>query len=77
MGALAEKVASIAELEQAFIRAKAAERTYVIQIDTDPYDWSLGDVWWDVGVPESSEREQVRQAKADHESMRGRQRVGI
>ncbi|MEH6650375.1 MAG: 3D-(3,5/4)-trihydroxycyclohexane-1,2-dione acylhydrolase (decyclizing) [Motiliproteus sp.] len=77
MGALAEKVSSIAEFEQAFERAKAADRTYVIQIDTDPHDWSPGDAWWDVGVPEVSEREEIRQAKIDHEEQRCRQRVGV
>ncbi|MBL1378102.1 3D-(3,5/4)-trihydroxycyclohexane-1,2-dione acylhydrolase (decyclizing) [Zobellella iuensis] len=77
MGALAEKASSIAELEQAFIRAKAADRTYVIQIDTDPFDWSPGDAWWDVGVPEVSQREQVRQVKIEHEKMRRHQRIGV
>ncbi len=36
LGALAEHVGSIAELEAALARARAADRTYVIVIDTDP-----------------------------------------
>jgi 3D-(3,5/4)-trihydroxycyclohexane-1,2-dione acylhydrolase (decyclizing) len=77
MGALGEKVSSIAELEQAFGRAKAADRTYVISIDTDAYQWTSGDAWWDVGVPEVSPRETVRQARADHDEGKKKQRVGV
>jgi 3D-(3,5/4)-trihydroxycyclohexane-1,2-dione acylhydrolase (decyclizing) len=77
MGALGEKVNSIAELEQAFGRAKAADRTYVISIDTDAYQWTSGDAWWDVGVPEVSPRETVRQARADHDEGKKKQRVGV
>ena len=77
MGALGEKVNSIAELEQAFGRAKAADRTYVISIDTDAYQWTSGDAWWDVGVPEVSPREEVRQARADHDEGKKKQRVGV
>ena len=36
LGALAEHVNSIAELEAALARARAADRTYVVVIDTDP-----------------------------------------
>jgi 3D-(3,5/4)-trihydroxycyclohexane-1,2-dione acylhydrolase (decyclizing) len=77
MGALGEKVSSIAELEQAFGRAKAADRTYVISIETDAYQWTSGDAWWDVGVPEVSPRETVRQARADHDQGKKKQRVGV
>ncbi|TWX64350.1 3D-(3,5/4)-trihydroxycyclohexane-1,2-dione acylhydrolase (decyclizing) [Colwellia demingiae] len=77
MGALGEKVKSIDELEEAFLRAKAADRTYVIQIDTDPFDWTPGDAWWDVAVPEVSNREEVRQARSDHDEQSARQRIGV
>ena len=36
LGALAENVKTIPELEAALKRARAADRTYVICIDTDP-----------------------------------------
>ena len=36
MGALAEKVTGIGDLELALQRARAADRTYVVLIDTDP-----------------------------------------
>ncbi len=55
LGAEAEEVAGIAELEAALVRAKRATRTYVIVIDTDP-DSGTGDggAWWDVPVGERS-----------------------
>ena len=77
MGALGEKVESIGELEAAIGRAKAADRTYLISIDVHPKEWTPGDAWWDVGVPEVSPRETVQKAKADHEAARSRQRVGV
>jgi len=77
MGADGEWVESIADLEQAFGRAKAADRTYVIGIKTDSHQWTPGDAWWDVGVPEVSERAEVRQAHADHMEGKKKQRVGV
>ena len=77
MGAVAETVAGIGELEQAFDRAKAADRTYVIVIKTHPAEWTPGDAWWDVGVPEVSEREAVRAARAEHDAGKRQQRVGV
>ena len=77
MGALAETVHSIGELEQAFTRAKQADRTSVIVIKVQAHQWTPGDAWWDVGVPEVSERKEVRDARASHEAARGKQRVGV
>ena len=68
LGAQAEKVANIAELEQALARAKQATSTYVITLDTDPLSTTeSGGSWWEVAVPEVSEREQVRAARARYE----------
>ena len=77
MGALSESVSSLDELRGAYLRARAADRTYVIVIRTDPYTWTAGDAWWDVGVPEVSARSEVRVARALHEAERKRQRLGI
>jgi 3D-(3,5/4)-trihydroxycyclohexane-1,2-dione acylhydrolase (decyclizing) len=49
----------------------------VIVIRTDPEAWTGGDAWWDVGVPEASERHEVLVAKAEHEAERKHQRVGL
>ena len=77
MGALGEQVESTAQLEASFKRAKAADRTYVICIKTQPSQWTPGDAWWDVGVPEVSDREEVRQARSDHSEGQRRQRLGV
>ncbi|MGR5142601.1 3D-(3,5/4)-trihydroxycyclohexane-1,2-dione acylhydrolase (decyclizing) [Photobacterium sp. DNB23_23_1] len=68
LGAQAEQVASIAELEQALMRAKQATSTYVITLATDPLSTTeSGGSWWEVAVPEVSEREQVRAARVRYE----------
>jgi 3D-(3,5/4)-trihydroxycyclohexane-1,2-dione acylhydrolase (decyclizing) len=65
LGALSEKVANIPELEAALGRARAADRTYLICIDTDDTRTTKeGGWWWEVAVPEESPSETVRQARA-------------
>jgi 3D-(3,5/4)-trihydroxycyclohexane-1,2-dione acylhydrolase (decyclizing) len=68
MGAISQKVSSIAELETAMAEARSSERSHVIVIDTDPLpSTDAGGHWWDVAVPEVSSREQVRAARQDYE----------
>ncbi|PTM41299.1 3D-(3,5/4)-trihydroxycyclohexane-1,2-dione acylhydrolase (decyclizing) [Bosea sp. 124] len=77
LGAIALKAASIAELETALGRAKTNARTTVLVIDTDPLiSTGAGGTWWDVAVPEVSERAQVREARANYDASRQRQRIG-
>ncbi|QEL25593.1 3D-(3,5/4)-trihydroxycyclohexane-1,2-dione acylhydrolase (decyclizing) [Bosea sp. F3-2] len=77
MGAIATKAASIAELEAALAQAKANTRTTVVVIDTDPLiSTGSGGAWWDVAVPEVSERVEVRTARANYETQRKRQHIG-
>ncbi len=77
LGAVAEKAAGLAELEAALARARTAERTSVIVIDTDPLvSTAAGGHWWDVAVPEVSERAEVRSARAAYESALKGQRLG-
>ena len=74
MGALAENVKTIAELEAALVRARAADRTYVVCIDTDPArTTSEGGWWWEVAVPEVSERAEVRRARVEYEQGKKKQ----
>jgi 3D-(3,5/4)-trihydroxycyclohexane-1,2-dione acylhydrolase (decyclizing) len=69
MGAQAEHVANVQELEAAMQRARAADRTYLICIDTDAARTTdEGGWWWEVAVPEVSSREGVRRARADYEA---------
>jgi len=68
MGAEAESVANISELEQAIVRAKASERSYLIAIDTDPYTTtSNGGSWWDVAIPEVSNSTKVNNAQTKYQ----------
>ncbi|WP_336811092.1 3D-(3,5/4)-trihydroxycyclohexane-1,2-dione acylhydrolase (decyclizing) [Bosea sp. MMO-172] len=77
MGAIAVKAASVAELETALAQARANTRTTVVVIDTDPLiSTGAGGAWWDVAVPEVSQREQVRTARANHDERRKRQTIG-
>ncbi len=79
MGATAEKVANPAELGEAFMRAKASDKTYVIVMDVDPYEgWTTeGHTWWEVGTPHITESDKVRAAHIDWESSRNKQRKGV
>jgi 3D-(3,5/4)-trihydroxycyclohexane-1,2-dione acylhydrolase (decyclizing) len=77
MGARAEKVKALDELQRAYRRAKDADRSSVIVIETDPHVWTEGGAWWDVGVPEVSDRAEVRAARAAHDAERKLQRPGI
>ncbi|OQM77229.1 3D-(3,5/4)-trihydroxycyclohexane-1,2-dione acylhydrolase (decyclizing) [Manganibacter manganicus] len=77
LGAIAQKVSSISELETALAAAKANERTTVIVIDTDPLiSTEAGGHWWDVAVPEVSSRPQVVAARKEYEEKRKAQHVG-
>jgi 3D-(3,5/4)-trihydroxycyclohexane-1,2-dione acylhydrolase (decyclizing) len=77
MGAWTERVDALDELEGALDRARAADRTAVVVIRTDPDAWTGGDAWWDVGVPEVSARDEVTVAKSEHEAARKHQRTGV
>lgn len=79
MGATSEKVANPAELADAFKRAKASDKTYVIVMDVDPYEgWTAeGHAWWEVGTPHITEDDSVRAAHLDWEASRSNQRRGV
>ena len=65
LGALAEHATDLDSLESCLRRARAAERTSVIVIETDPGASSaVGGAWWDVPVAEVSTSVAVRGARA-------------
>ncbi|MBX3572887.1 MAG: 3D-(3,5/4)-trihydroxycyclohexane-1,2-dione acylhydrolase (decyclizing) [Mesorhizobium sp.] len=77
LGSIAEKAASVAELEAALGRAKRNDRTTVIVIDTDPLvSTAEGGAWWDVAVPQVSPRSQVVEARKAYDEAARLQRVG-
>jgi 3D-(3,5/4)-trihydroxycyclohexane-1,2-dione acylhydrolase (decyclizing) len=77
LGCVARKVATIAELGEAFDWARTTDRTTVIVIDTDPHAWTEGGSWWEVGVPETSDRPAIRQARRELDAAKARQRRGV
>ncbi len=79
MGATAETVANPAELGEAFKRAKASDKTYVICMKVDAYEgWTTqGHTWWEVGTPHITDDPKVRAAHEDWEATRDRQRRGV
>ncbi|MHA7883407.1 3D-(3,5/4)-trihydroxycyclohexane-1,2-dione acylhydrolase (decyclizing) [Nitratireductor rhodophyticola] len=69
MGADARKAGSIAGLETALAEARAAKGPFVVVIDTDPYPTTeAGGYWWDVAVPEVSDRQEVNAARKAYEN---------
>jgi len=55
LGAIAVRVSSLAELEQALVEARGHDRTSVIVLEVRESDWTEGGAFWQVGVPEVSE----------------------
>jgi len=77
LGAIAQKVSSSSDLERGLREARANDRTTVLVIDTDPMvSTEAGGHWWDVAVPEVSERSEVQAARKKYESALKMQRVG-
>ena len=76
MGAVSDKVGSIAELEEALAKRHDQTVPYVVVIDTDPYpSTEHGGTWWEVGVPEVSDRAEVRAAHEKYVSNKKLQRA--
>lgn len=74
LGAHAEHVANLGEFAAAMARARTSDRSYVIVIETDPIRATeAGGWWWDVAVPEVSERAEVQRARERYEgAIRGK-----
>jgi 3D-(3,5/4)-trihydroxycyclohexane-1,2-dione acylhydrolase (decyclizing) len=75
-GCESETVNSIGELEEAMVRARAADRTYVIALRTHQNSWTEGGSFWEVGVPEVSDRPEVLEARAAMDAGKADQRTG-
>jgi len=64
LGAHARHVSGLGALAEALDEARRAERTTLLLIETDPAaSTTAGGYWWDVAVPEVSERAEVRAAR--------------
>ena len=63
LGAHAQKVTGIRELEEALRASRSIDRTVVLAIDTDPQQsTTAGGAWWDVAVPQVSSSASVTAA---------------
>ncbi|MFC3532993.1 3D-(3,5/4)-trihydroxycyclohexane-1,2-dione acylhydrolase (decyclizing) [Vogesella facilis] len=75
LGAEAETVRSVAEFAEAMQRARASKKSYLISMQVDgPQCTPEGGSWWQVGIPEVSERLEVREARARADEAQRRQR---
>lgn len=75
MGADSVHVKDVAELKAAMVKARAAKRTQVIVIDTTHTRITEGGCWWEVAIPEVSDRAEVQQARAGYEQAQQGQRL--
>ena len=77
LGADSIHVQSLAVLETELEKAQQAKKTTVIVIDTDPLrSTDAGGHWWDVAVPEVSDRAQVKSARTAYEQKMQSQFLG-
>jgi 3D-(3,5/4)-trihydroxycyclohexane-1,2-dione acylhydrolase (decyclizing) len=77
MGALALSVGSLAEFARALEVARSADRTTVIVTDVRASDWTEGGAFWQVGVPEVSQRPGVAAARVSMDEGLTAQRRGV
>ncbi|MEJ7720081.1 MAG: hypothetical protein WKF58_06365 [Ilumatobacteraceae bacterium] len=49
----------------------------MIVIATDPHAWTEGGAWWEVGVPETSDRASIRAARLALDAAKAHQRKGV
>jgi 3D-(3,5/4)-trihydroxycyclohexane-1,2-dione acylhydrolase (decyclizing) len=77
MGANGETVASTSELEAAFLRAKKSDKTYVISVKTDGYQWLDGTSFWESPTLEVFSSEENKKAYKDFTEGKNKQRKGV
>jgi 3D-(3,5/4)-trihydroxycyclohexane-1,2-dione acylhydrolase (decyclizing) len=76
MGAHAEKVGSISELEMRIVEARDRNIPSVIVIDTDAVPGTgVGGHWWDVAVPQAGGPERLERARAHYNRNAANQRT--
>ncbi|MGH7920628.1 MAG: thiamine pyrophosphate-dependent enzyme, partial [Candidatus Dormibacteraceae bacterium] len=63
LGCDAVEVATIPELQEAIAGARSPKRTTVLVLRTDPEAWTESEAFWEVGIPEQSDRSEVRAAE--------------
>ncbi len=75
LGANALRVATVAEFREALVKAREADRTTVVCVETDPLaDAPSSEAWWDVPVAEVSSLDSVADARRRYDNEKARQR---
>mgnify|MGYP006097984439 FL=1 len=77
MGANAETVTSTSELEAAFLRAKQSDKTYVISLKTDGYEWLDGTAFWESPTLEVHSTNENKKAFEELTEGKNKQRKGV
>ena len=65
------------ELEQAFLRAKKSDKTYLISIKTHGYEWLEGTAFWESPTLEVTSSENNKKALEEHIAGKNKQRKGV
>jgi 3D-(3,5/4)-trihydroxycyclohexane-1,2-dione acylhydrolase (decyclizing) len=78
MGASVLRATTVQELEDALREARAADRTTLVHVETDPLAAApSSEAWWDVPVAEVAELESTRTARGEYEQHKRTQRTYI
>jgi 3D-(3,5/4)-trihydroxycyclohexane-1,2-dione acylhydrolase (decyclizing) len=77
LGADAVEVGTLDELRTALRAARESDRTCVVVTAVRADDWTPASAFWQVGVPEVSELDGVRQARAALDEGLAAQRRGV
>jgi 3D-(3,5/4)-trihydroxycyclohexane-1,2-dione acylhydrolase (decyclizing) len=75
LGADVLRARTIQEFREAFVKARAAERTTVVYVETDPLaPVPSSESWWDVPVSEVADLASTREARSVYEAHKADQR---
>lgn len=78
MGADGVQVCDLQSFKVALNQARDSQKTFVISIKVSAYDWSeYSNTWWEVGVPEVSQKDSIKAARKAFENHANKQRKGV
>jgi 3D-(3,5/4)-trihydroxycyclohexane-1,2-dione acylhydrolase (decyclizing) len=75
MGAETHRVSTISQLSEKISATRKSEKVVVLVIDTAPAVWTEGGAFWEVGVPEMSEKIPVNDARNAIDEQKKNQRI--
>lgn len=78
MGADGGFASTLDELKVLFEKARQSKVSFVIHIKVSAYDWTeYSGTWWEVGVPQVSQKKGIIAARKDYEIQSLKQRKGV